>query len=324
MGDDLPKRQDLRLKGWNYATPGHYFVTVCARERREVFGAVVNGRAVLNACGQVADACWREIPKHFPSARVDEYVVMPNHMHGVIELLKGSAIADPCNQAIADPCTLGDVIGAYKSAVSRILGRQFPTRTLLPVPAGGSALWHRNYWDVVVRSDKALAAIRAYIRSNPQNYHAVMNCGEPEYLGDKTLLDRPKLGFLASRGEAVPHSTLPIRSGEAILSGFLSPMERRVFQAGLAHKRPLIWVKPWGLSEGNESPAIREALEQGRLLILSPFDNALTAPSARRAIWCNEYVLAHCDRLAVGHLNPEGMLACILSEAAPDLEIVYL
>lgn len=319
MGDDLPNRQDLRLKGWNYATPGHYFVTVCARDRREVFGAVVNGRAVLNACGKVADTCWREIPKHFPSVRVDEYVVMPNHVHGVVELLKGSAIADPC--------VLGDVVGAYKSAVSRILGRQLPTPTQLPTrttPAGGSALWHRNYWDVVVRNAKALAAIRDYIRRNPENYQTVMHCCEPKWLGDRTLLDRPKLGFLASRGETAPHGTLPIRSGEAILSGFLSPMERHVFSAGLAHKRPLIWVKPWALRDGAERPDISDALAQGRLLILSPFDDTLTAPSARRAIWCNEYVLAHCDRLAVGHLNPGGMLACILSEAAPDLETVYL
>lgn len=234
MGERLPNRQNLRLKGFDYTVPGYYFVTVCARDRREVFGAVINGRAVLNACGQVADACWREIPKHFPSVRIDEHVVMPNHMHGV------------------------------------------------------------------------------------------MNAGEPEYLGDKALLDRPKLGFLASRGEAMPHGTLPLRSGEAILSGFLSPMERRVFWAGLAHKRPLIWVKPWTLREGAESPAIREALDQSRLLILSPFDSALTATSARRAVWCNEYVLAHCDRLAVGHLNPDGMLACILTEAEPDMKVVYL
>lgn len=318
MGERLPNRRNLRLKGFDYTAPGYYFVTVCTRERRQVFGTMVNARVVLNTCGKIADACWREIPRHFPSVRVDEHVVMPNHVHGVIELLKGSAIADPC--------ALGDVVGAYKSAVSRISGRQLPTPSLptRATPAGGSALWHRNYWDVVVRNERALSAIRTYIRNNPQNYQTVMNCGEPKWLGNRALLEMPKLGFVASRGKASPHGVLPLRPGEAILSGFLSPIESQVFRAGLAHERPLIWVKPWGLSEGTDNPAIRGAIEHGRLLILSPFDDTLTAPSARRAVWCNEYVLANCDRLAVGHLNPEGLLACILSEAAPDLEIVHL
>jgi len=59
------------------------------------------------------------------------------------------------------------------------------------------------------------------------------------------------------------------------------------------------------------------------LLVLSPFEKS-TAPSMRRALWCNEYVIAQCQRLVVGHLNPEGMLSCILSEADPDKQLVYL
>ena len=68
----------------------------------------------------------------------------------------------------------------------------------------------------------------------------------------------------------------------------------------------------------------RVALDAGLLLIVSPFDESIEAPSIRRAAWCNEFVLAHCDRMVVGHLNPGGMLACILSEADPELEIIYL
>jgi hypothetical protein len=117
---------------------------------------------------------------------------------------------------------------------------------------------------------------------------------------------------------------MPLKVGEAILSGFLSPMESAVFKAGVAHGTPLIWVKPWRLQDGADTPPIRRALEDGRLLILSPFDDAAEAPSARRAVWCNQYVLAHCNRMVVGHLNPDGMLACILSEATPDLEVCYL
>jgi len=69
---------------------------------------------------------------------------------------------------------------------------------------------------------------------------------------------------------------------------------------------------------------IEQAVKEGRLLAVSPFDGAVEAPSARRAVWCNQYVLAHCDRLVVGHLNPGGMLECILAEADPEKEIVFL
>jgi hypothetical protein len=193
------------------------------------------------------------------------------------------------------------------------------------VRAGASAIWHRNYWDICIRDARALAAIRAYIRANPRNYQAVLQCGEPRYLGDKALLALPKLGFLASRGEPPDHpGGLPVHPGEAILSGFLSPLERRVFREGLAHGQPLIWVKPWALNDGADSPEIRDAVRAGRLLILSPFADTAQAPSARHAVWCNHYVIAHAQRIVVGYLNPDGMLACLLSEADPEKDIVYL
>jgi hypothetical protein len=192
----------------------------------------------------------------------------------------------------------------------------------LPIPACASAIWHRNYWDVIVRDEQALANIRQYIRLNPVNYDRVMNVGEPRLLGNAGLLALSKVGYLASRG--VGATTCPCEPGVAIISGFLSPMERAVFKEGLEHKRPLIWVKPWGLEDGVLAAPVRRAIDEGRLLVVSPFADSIEAPSVRRAAWCNQYVLAHCDRLIVGHLNPGGMLSCILSEAAPELEITYL
>ena len=94
-------------------------------------------------------------------------------------------------------------------------------------------------------------------------------------------------------------------------------------KAGLEQRRPLIWVKPWGLEEGIDTPAIRRALDENRLLVVSPFSDDIDVSSVRRAAWRNHYVLAYCDRLVVGHLTSGGMLSCILSEADPDLEIVY-
>ena len=166
-------------------------------------------------------------------------------------------------------------------------------------------LWQRNYWNVIVR-----------------NYEAVRCCGEPRLLGSAELLKLPKVGFLASRGETSPHGHLPTKKGEAIISGFLSPIERAVFKAGLVQKRPLIWVKLWGF--GTPDRIEQEALDAGLLLIVSSFADISDAPSVQRAAWCSEYVLAQYDCLIVGHLSHNGMLACILSEKTPDLEITFL
>jgi len=176
---------------------------------------------------------------------------------------------------------------------------------------------------VIVRSEAALANIRRYIRDNPQNYDRVVQCGEPRLLGNAALLKLPTMGFLASRGQGLGAPN-PCRPGEAIISGFLSPMERAVFRDGLAQKRPLIWVVPFGMGLMHQTRPIQEALDEGRLLLISPFPDSIVAPNVQRAAWCNEYVLAHCDRMVVGYLNPRGMLACVLSERRPDLEVTYL
>jgi REP element-mobilizing transposase RayT len=314
----LPNRQSIRMKGWDYTASGCYFVTINTHKSRALFGVIVNGSMVLNEAGRVAEKCWRGIPAHFPTVSLDEFVIMPNHLHGVLQLRHANA----GERAVS----LGDVVGAFKAAVSRIIGRgrQLPTRAKEPIAAGASAIWHRNYWDVIVQDEKALEAIRNYIRFNPQNYEAVMNAGEPQFAGNRVLLELPKTGFLASRGAkgfGVPNPSNP---GEAIMSGFLSPMERAVFKAGLEHQRPMIWVKPSGLMHQALPHDALAAIDAGRLLIISPFAESIEAPSIRRAAWCNQYVLAHCDRMVVGYLNPGGMLACILSESDPELEIVYL
>lgn len=322
-------RRSIRLRGHDYSKPGRYFVTMCVVDRHARFGTVIHGRMVLSEAGRIAAECWRDIPEHFPHVALDEWVVMPDHVHGIISIgvpgpddairvvgaknlspLGGNAGAVGAKnlsplRAHGTSRTVGSIVRGFKIGVTKAVG----------------ALWQRNYYEIIIRDEAALQNIRAYIRFNPQNYEAVMNCGEPAFLGNRALLDGPKLGFLASRGETAPHGHLPLKPGEAIISGFLSPMERAVFEAGLAHGKPLIWVKPWALEDGADSPAIRRALDEGRLLILSPFAKAIEAPSVRRAAWCNEYVMRHCDKLVIGHLKPGGMLECLLSDAPLDLAV---
>ncbi len=305
------KRKHLRMQGWDFTSPGWYFLTICTRNMRSEFGTVVNGRMVLNEAGRVAEQFWREIPEHFPRAVVDEHVVMPNHVHGLLRLVERTTACRGPMEAFGKPVagSVPTIVRSYKGAVTRVLGRN---------------PWHRRFYEVRARDDVARGNIRRYIRQNPENYAAVRHGGEPQSLGNKALLDLPKVGFLASRGQNTPHGKLPLKPGEAILSGFLSPMERAVFRAALAQKRPMIWVLPAGLEAIRSHTACRVAMEEGRLLVLSPFDSDLEAANARRAAWCNQFVLAHSDRVVVGHLNPDGMLACILHEAAPETEVAHL
>lgn len=305
------------MQGWDFTSPGWYFLTLSTKNMRSEFGTVVNGKMTLNKAGKIAERFWQEIPQHFPRAVVDEHIVMPNHIHGLLQLtednwhFEGHATR---REAFGKPVagSIPTIVRSYKAAVSRALGR---------------SVWQSRFYEVRARDEAARENIRHYIRQNPTNFSIVEDCGEPQYTGNKELLKLPKVGFLASRGGDKPHGKLPLKAGEAVISGFLSPMERTVLQACLKHKRPAIWIAT-ACHDDMESTlntltVCREAIETGHLLVLSPFTDH-KAPNARRATWCNQYVLAHCNRAIIGHLNPDGMLACILSEASQDKEIIYL
>lgn len=317
--DKLPNRQSIRKKGWDYSAPGWYFVTCNTHGGKALFGTIVNGRMILNAAGKIAEEEWRRSAELRKEIRLDEFVVMPNHFHGLVRIAEAGDTGDlprdtgdlPVARTLM-PKSLGALIAGFKGGAGKRINlwRKEP----------GAVVWHRNYWDVIVRDAKALANIRSYIRENPRNYERVFQCGTPRLLGNPELLKLPKVGFLASRGGAGEHGALALKKGEAIISGFLSPMERNVFRAALRAGRPLIWIKPWGLEVGL-TDAHRQAIDANRLLVVSPFDDAVDAPSLKRAGWCNEYVISACDRLVIGYLNPSGLLACLLSEARPDLEI---
>jgi len=83
---NLPRRRAMRLRGYDYSQPGAYFVSICVQHRKCLFGAIIAGHLRLNEIGQIVIECWSRVPQHFPSVELDEYVIMPNHMHGIIAL----------------------------------------------------------------------------------------------------------------------------------------------------------------------------------------------------------------------------------------------
>jgi len=93
----MNNRQSIRLKNYDYSQPGCYFVTICTHNMMCLLGEIVNAHPRLSAIGEITDLCWQEIPKHFPHVSLDEYVIMPNHMHGIIIINNNTSSITKCN-----------------------------------------------------------------------------------------------------------------------------------------------------------------------------------------------------------------------------------
>ena len=158
---DKHHRRSTRLDGYDYAQPGAYFVTVCTRGRACLFGHVVNGEMHLNEAGEIARRCWEDIPAHFRAVELDAYVIMPNHVHGIIAVpRRGTACRAPTTERFGKP-TVGSIptiVRSYKSSVTRYVN---VTRH-----ASGTPVWQRGYYEHVVRNDAELTAIRECIQAN--------------------------------------------------------------------------------------------------------------------------------------------------------------
>jgi putative transposase len=151
------RRRSIRLPGYDYSWTGVYFVTFCTLNRENLLGQVADGEMLLNAAGEILGKKWAELPEHFPNVSLDAFMVMPNHVHGVI------FIASAGRGAASGAPTLGMVIRAFKSIsaieINRLLGR------------AGQPLWQRNYYEHIIRNDESLNRIREYILSNPLSWH---------------------------------------------------------------------------------------------------------------------------------------------------------
>ena len=159
-------RGSIRLPGYDYTQPGAYFVTICTNERREILGDIVDGVVRPNAAGRIVAEHWAGLPGHYPNVWLDEFVLMPIHVHGIIHLTDGlsSSVGAGFQPAHACPETkkqhgLPEIIRGFKTFPSRGINQ------LLGTP--GQPVWQRTYYEHVVRNEFDLDAIRRYIVENP-------------------------------------------------------------------------------------------------------------------------------------------------------------
>jgi REP element-mobilizing transposase RayT len=160
-----PTRSSLRLPGYDYRSQGAYFVTVITAKRACVLGEVVDDSAHPNEIGRIVARTWREIPDHFPHVHLDEFVVMPNHLHGILVLGEavGAKHASPLQPGRPRGTSRGSVsavVQAFKSSSARLVKRVSST-----TPEG--PFWQRGFYDRIIRDQGELERLRDYIVTNP-------------------------------------------------------------------------------------------------------------------------------------------------------------
>jgi REP element-mobilizing transposase RayT len=171
MPRNLPQRRSIRLAGYDYSREGLYFVTICCQHKICRFGKKQNGEIALNGAGQMINTEWRNLKKRFPNIELHDYVIMPNHFHGIIEIidvgmpLVGIRKENGQPQGIAP--TLGKILGAFKSitTVGYIQG----------VLQSGwepfdQQLWQHNYYEHIIRDERSHQNISDYIINNPYDW----------------------------------------------------------------------------------------------------------------------------------------------------------
>ena len=165
---DLPKRKQIRLPDYDYSSPGAYFVTICARDRRCILsyvavGADTLGGPILNlrAAGKVTDKYILSISRT-PGAQVDKYVIMPNHVHLLLRISENDAGTDSGPPRASAP-TIPNVVGTMKRLINRELGEN---------------IWQRGYYEHVIRNEDDYREIWQYIETNPAKW------AEDRYFGE--------------------------------------------------------------------------------------------------------------------------------------------
>ncbi|MDP9380180.1 MAG: transposase [Chloroflexota bacterium] len=170
-----------RLKGWDYSSTAVYFVTICTRESYPYFGDVVDGEVRLTAIGIVAGLFWQEIPEHHPVAICDEFVVMPNHVHGILAITRRDRDVAWQTGETAGNVARGDVACNVSTEMSRrslgvgslgVIVRSYKSAVSNWCHSHGHEgfAWQPRYHDHIIRNEKSLHETRRYIHDNPANW----------------------------------------------------------------------------------------------------------------------------------------------------------
>jgi len=160
------ERKPNRLKDFDYSQNGEYFITVCVDDMKECLGEVKNREMILNKFGEIVKKCWLEITQHFKEVELDEFQIMPNHIHGIINIYSeknnNNIVGDAHVRPLQDRTKmyLSKVIHGFKSASSKLIHQS----------GFKDFKWERSFYDHIIETEKELDQIRDYIISNPSKW----------------------------------------------------------------------------------------------------------------------------------------------------------
>uniref|UniRef100_A0A832DK82 Transposase n=1 Tax=Ignavibacterium album TaxID=591197 RepID=A0A832DK82_9BACT len=166
--------ESTRIPGYDYSNPNWYYVTINTKNHYCYFGNILDGKMFLNDIGKLTEKFWQEIPVHFKTAEIDYYIIMPNHIHGIIIINELPPLVEtghaPSLQEQTKRYSLSNIIGSFKSAVSNKIHKigynQFQ--------------WQPRFYERIIRNEKELFRIRKYIEQNPLKWDIEKN--NPENL----------------------------------------------------------------------------------------------------------------------------------------------
>lgn len=170
-----PQRIYTRLRGYDYSQPGFYFVTICTHDHSSILGSVETGQMGLSAFGGIVHECWKDVPRHYGGVTNDLFIVMPNHVHGII-VLRGEDPHPPERSGSKPDRTevhsLSEIVRGFKTYSARRINdrRRSP----------GVPVWQRGFYEHVVRNDHEYRRIGEYIRQNPERWETDLMNEWPE------------------------------------------------------------------------------------------------------------------------------------------------
>jgi REP element-mobilizing transposase RayT len=160
---------------------------MCTQDRIHLFGEIIDNELILNDCGKVANQCWLDIPNHFPHAKLHEFVIMPNHIHGIIEIVENMGIHKNLNSTsnflnsiwlvgeknfspqlteFKSPVkTIGSIVRGFKIGVTKWIRNEYPDSF-----TKNRSVWQRDYFDRIIRDQMEFDRIEKYIFDNPKNW----------------------------------------------------------------------------------------------------------------------------------------------------------
>jgi putative transposase len=167
QGLPFPQCRQIRLRNYDYTWQGGYFVTIYTQDKQSLFDHIINSSMKLNTCGKIVESCWKDISLHYPEAKSEVFIVMPNHIHGIIiiqDFTRAGSKPAPTNKH-----ALSEIIRGFKTYSSRRINEYRKSE--------GMSVWQRGYYDHVIRGEAECYQIGEYILFNPAKWET--DCENP-------------------------------------------------------------------------------------------------------------------------------------------------